>query len=112
MTPTWLTGIAAAAVLCGCAIAPSTPEGPASAARYRCDHGIAFTVRFGDDAAVLEAAPPVGNETLLRDAGGITPQQTVYSTTRMRAEFGLGASAREAILRMPSPPLVAHCVRE
>ena len=42
-----------------------------------------------------------GNDVLLRDAGGMTPQQTVYSNARMRAEFGLGASGREAILRYP-----------
>jgi hypothetical protein len=71
-----------------------------------------FNVRFADDSAMLESAPPLGSETLLRDAGGVTPQQTVYSNARMRAEFGLGASGREAIVRMPSPPLLAHCVRD
>jgi hypothetical protein len=30
----------------------------------------------------------------------------------MRAEFGLGASGREAVLRYPLLPLVARCVRD
>lgn len=84
---------------------------PAGTQRYRCDQGIAFTVRFTDDSAVVDAGPR-GNDVLLRDAGGATPQQTVYSNPRMRAEFGLGASGREAMLRYATPPLAAHCVME
>jgi len=83
----------------------------AGSARYRCDQGIAFTVRFTDDSAMLDAGER-GSEVLLRDAGGATPQQTVYSNTHMRAEFGLGVSGREAMLRFASPPLAAHCVQE
>jgi hypothetical protein len=79
--------------------------------RYRCDHDIEFTVQFGDDTATVDAATR-GSEMLLRDAGGLTPQQTVYSNLRLRAEFGLGASGREAILHYLSPPLVAHCLRD
>jgi hypothetical protein len=83
---------------------PGTP-------RYRCDQGIAFTVRFEDGTAVVDAGQR-GSEVLLRDAGGATPQQTVYSNPRMRAEFGLGTSGREAMLRYASPPLAAHCIQE
>jgi hypothetical protein len=124
----------AAASLCGCATPPApvpaaspavapAPAAPAPAAaasapqraaglpRYRCDQGIEFTVRFTDDTAVLDAGPR-GNDVLLRDAGGATPQQTVYSNPRMRAEFGLGASGREAMLRYAQPPLSAHCQQE
>ena len=106
-------GMLAAAVLPGCAaVAPSESGGPDDApARYRCEHDIEFTVRFVDDTATLDAGPR-GAELLLRDAGGTTPRQTVYSNGRMRAEFGLGASGREAILRYALPPLVAHCVRQ
>ena len=127
------------AILCGCASSPippaspspaapaapaapvtrSTPVAPAApaasgtqVAHYRCDREIEFTVRFTDDSVVIDSKPPLGNETLLRDAGGVTPQQTVYSNTRMRAEFGLGANGREAIVRVPGPPLVAHCTRD
>ena len=99
-------------------ISPVEPAGtPEPASRgasldhYRCDEGIQFTVRFADDAASIDAGP-FGSDKLLRDAGGTTPQQTVYSNARMRAEFGLGASGREAILRYPLAPLVAHCVRD
>jgi hypothetical protein len=64
-----------------------------------------------DDSAALDAGPR-GTDMLLRDAGGATPQQTVYSNARMRAEFGLGVNGREAMLRYASPPLAAHCVQE
>lgn len=109
----------AALWLGGCSSVGLThPQPPATAGaqvagtqRYRCDQGIAFTVRFSDDSAMLDAGPR-GSDVLLRDAGGATPQQTVYSNSRMRAEFGLGASGREAMLRHASPPLAAHCVQE
>ena len=117
-----------AAMLVGCtATAPAAPPAPAKSVaptgsaepaspgasldHYRCDEGVAFTVRFADDAASIDAGP-FGSDLLLRDAGGTTPQQTVYSNARMRAEFGLGASGREAILRYALAPLVAHCVRD
>lgn len=110
------TGLLAGTALCGCtAMAPSGPAAtaaqPSPAPHYRCDNAIDFTVRFGDDTATVEAGAR-GSEVLLRDAGGVTPQQTVYSNPRLRAEFGLGATGREAILRYLSPPLVAHCVQD
>ena len=95
------------AVIAGCAAVSSGPGSP----RYRCEHGIAFSVRFVDDTALLDAGTR-GYDVLSRDAGGLTPQQTVYSNPRMRAEFGLGASGREAILRYPLLPLVARCLRD
>lgn len=93
------------------AVAASAPQRSARLPRYRCDQGIEFTVRFADDSAVLDAGPR-GNDVLLRDAGGATPQQTVYSNPRMRAEFGLGATGREALLRYAQPPLSAYCQRD
>jgi hypothetical protein len=126
MVKLFATGMLAAAALSGCTAVqqpasdtrpaidtgPATGSGPAApAARYRCEHDIEFTVRFVDDSAVVDSGPR-GNDVLLRDAGGTTPQQTVYSNPRMRAEFGLGASGREAILRYALLPLVAHCVRD
>jgi hypothetical protein len=125
-------GLLAGAGMWGCALAPpvalppSAPEPasqaspPAGAAasvlsspaagltRYRCDQGLEFTVRFINDTALLDSAAR-GHEVLLRDAGGLTPQQTVYSNSRLRAEFGLGTAGREAILRYLAPALVAHC---
>ena len=89
---------------------PAAAGGPLSRAITAATTTIDFTVRFADDTATVEAGAR-GSEVLLRDAGGVTPQQTVYSNPRLRAEFGLGASGREAILRYLSPPLVAHCVQ-
>jgi hypothetical protein len=114
-----VAGVLTAAVLWGCtatapvpSASPAAPPGPAaSTARYRCEQNIEFTVRFAEDSAMVDAGPR-GNEVLLRDAGGTTPLQTVYTNARLRAEFGLGVSGREAILRYPLVPLVARCVRQ
>jgi len=96
-----------AALLAGCA---GMGE-PTRAPLYYCEHGIEFTARFIDDTAVLDAGTR-GRDVLYRDAGGTTPQQTVYSNPRMRAEFGLGPTGREAIVRYPLLPLVARCARD
>ncbi|MCJ0765836.1 hypothetical protein [Variovorax terrae] len=93
------------ALLAGCAGMDRSP-GPL----YRCEHGIEFTAKFVDDTAVLSGSR--GYDVLYRDAGGEGPGQSVYSNLRMKAEFGLGASGREAILRYPLLPLVARCARE
>lgn len=77
--------------------------------RYQCEQGIEFTVRLVDDTAVLDGTR--GKDILYRDAGG-QGAQTVYSNPRMRAEFGLGASGREAMLHYPLLPLEARCVRD
>jgi len=105
----------AAAALVACA--PVTPDRPAAQAgvdplsmHYRCEDASEFTVRFVDDGAHIDA-PARGSEQLLRDAGGITPQQTVYSNGRLRAELGLGGRGDEASLHYLSPPLQLHCVR-
>ena len=112
-------GLLASGALLGCVSAPPAPAaapaapGPpiASVQRYRCDQNFEFSVRFMDDSAVIEAGAR-GNDVLLRDAGGVTPQQTVYSNPRLRAEFGLGASGREAILRYLAPQLVVNCLKD
>lgn len=98
-----------AGALAGCA-APG-PGSSGALPHYRCDHDFGFTVRFEGDSALLDAGPR-GTDVLLRDAGGLTPQQIVYSNPRLRAEFGLGPNGREAILRYPLLPLVAHCLRD
>jgi len=113
--------IAAGAALWGCAAAPPlTRAVPAPAAvpvqpaanvpeHYRCDRGTEFTVRFVDDSAFIDSAQR-GSDVVLRDAGGMTPQQSVYSNPHLRAEFGLGAAGREAKLHYLPDPQVAHCV--
>ena len=75
---------------------------------YRCDDRTDFSVRFANDTAVLDRGA-LGNDTLLRDAGGLTPQQSVYSNARLRAEFGLGAGNREAVLHYLSPAKDVRC---
>jgi hypothetical protein len=49
---------------------------------------------------------------LLRDAGGTSPTHTVYSSTRIKAEFGLDPAGRGARLNFSAPPLQARCVRD
>ena len=103
-------GVAAAVAAAGFLTACAGGGGPASGSHYRCENGIEFRVKFVDDTAVLEG--PSGYDLLNRDAGGQGPQQTVYSNPRLRAEFGLGASGREARLHYPMLPLTARCVRD
>jgi hypothetical protein len=79
--------------------------------RYRCDHDIQFTVRFGDDSAEIDAGS-LGTQTLLRDAGGETPAQTVYSSTAAKVEFGLDPDGRGAKLHWVDPAVEASCVRD
>ncbi len=93
--------------------ATRSPSAPASGAlpNYRCDNNVAFTVRFGDGTADIDAGP-LGQEALLRDAGGLTPQQTVYSSTKLRAEFGLDPAGRGAKLNYATPAVETRCLRE
>ena len=78
--------------------------------RYRCEQDIKFSVKFVDDSALIDSSR--GYNVLFRDAGGQGEGQTVYSNAVVRAEFGLGASGREAVLRYPLLPLVVRCMRE
>ena len=100
--------LAGIALLAGCA-GGITGSASSASTRFRCEGNIDFSVAFVDDTAVLKGTR--GDDVLLRDAGG-QGGQTVYSNPRLRAEFGLGASGREAVLRYLQPPLVARCVRE
>jgi hypothetical protein len=99
---------ALAILLTGCA-AGNFGSSPASQ-RYRCEQGIEFSVKFVDDSAVIDSSR--GYNVLFRDAGGQDESQPVYSNAVVRAEFGLGASGREAVLRYPLLPLVVRCVRD
>jgi hypothetical protein len=86
-------------------------SGPARPWNYRCDGGLDFNVHFGDGVATVDGAPG-GSQVLLRDAGGATPQQTVYSNERMRVEFGLGEAGREAIVREAGATDGVHCIAQ
>ena len=78
--------------------------------RYRCEPGIEFSVKFVDDSALIDSSRSY--DVLFRDAGGQGEGQTVYSNAVVRAEFGLGAGGREAVVRYPLLPLVVRCVRD
>ena len=101
----WASGLAAACVasVVGCASQPA----PEALAQYRCEHNIDFTARFVDDSVLVRDTR--GQDVLYRTAGQPPGH---YSNPRMSAEFGLGASGREAVLRYPMLPLVARCVRD
>lgn len=120
---------AGALVLAGCAqTPPPAPPPPAQApaaiappaaadadppgvVRLHCDGGLQLRVHFDDDEARV-AGLPGGEQRLLRDAGGVTPQQTVYSSAAWRVEFGLGPQGNEAQLQPLEPPGPAlHCAR-
>lgn len=91
---------------------PGEPAPPSKTLpRYVCDNNVAFTVRFGDGTAEVNAGAQ-GEHSLLRDAGGVTPQQTVYSSTKLKAEFGLDPQGRGAKLNFASPALEARCLKE
>ena len=92
--------------------ASPAPPAPVAAAKpalphFRCEGGLEIDVRFGDGSAELLFASREP-ETLLRDAGGTTPQQTVYSNTSAKVEF----DGRDARLNLVAPPLQARCVRD
>lgn len=109
LTPTLALCTAAALLLAACASTDGSPAPGAEAkgATYRCDRGERFQVTLGVDAAVLTG--PRGRFELLRDAGGLTPAQTVYSNAAMRVEFGLGTAGRDALLQLQKPAEVLRC---
>ena len=104
-----LMTLAGVAALAGCAGLTDGTSLTSANPVYRCEQGLQFTVRFVNDTAVLKGAR--GDDVLLRDAGG-QGEQTVYSNPRMRAEFGMGANGREAMLQYLQQPLTARCVRD
>jgi hypothetical protein len=106
--PAFVPAVALALLLSGCAAA--TIGSASTGQRYRCEQGLQFSVKFVDDSALIDSS--VANDVLFRDAGGQGEGQTVYSNAVARAEFGLGASGREARLSYPLMPLVARCVQD
>lgn len=100
-----IAAVLSASLLTACAGPGNQPEAPF----YRCEAGVDFRARFIDNSVALTGSR--GHEVLYRDAGG-TGEQAFYSNPRMKAEFGLGPTGREAIVRYPLVPLVVRCVRE
>lgn len=82
---------------------PEPPTLPADAVRYRCEGERVLTVRLREDAAQVQGLPQ-GEQTLLLDAGGVTPQQRVFSNPGVRMEIGLGDRGREAVVQLLQPP--------
>ena len=107
--PRWMAvaALAGLAALVGCAGLGAGPS--AAGALYRCASGQQFSVRFADDSAALKG--PRADELLLRDAGGQGAQK-VYSNARLRAQFGLGANGREALLHYLGEPLKLRCQQD
>ena len=96
-------------VVAGCA-GTAGPTKATEADRYRCDNDVAFTVRFSGESAVVDSNR--GYEVLYRTASGATSGQAAYSNPRLRAEFGLGTTTDQTILRYLLQPVVLRCVRE
>lgn len=91
--------------------APHAREVPATGARLLCEDGMDLRVRFDGDQAHMTGLPG-GADLLLRDAGGVTPQQAVYSSARVRAEFGLGSDGTGAALHLLQDyPRTVYCRR-
>jgi hypothetical protein len=114
-----LPTVAATIVLAGCAAmqSPATPAASASATpkagavTYQCEGGLRFQAQLETETARLDGLPG-GPDQLLRDAGGLTPQQRVYSGPRLRAEFGLGADGAGVVLQVLQPqPATLRCTR-
>jgi hypothetical protein len=98
---------------------PSTPDiAPAveppvqtGARLYRCDTGEVLLVHDEGDFVRLSGLSQA-EERLGRDAGGLTPQQAVFSGPTLRAEFGVGADGHELVLQSTDPPGLLHCRRD
>ncbi len=100
----------AVVLLSACLLSACADRGwKAEAPLYRCEAGVEFRARFIDNSVVVDGTGTY--DLLYRDAGGVG-NQAFYSNPRMKAEFGLGPSGREAILRYPLLPLVVRCVRD
>lgn len=86
------------------------PALPSGLDRYICGVSTELAVVVTDQDVLVRGLPQ-GEERLLRDAGGLTPLQRVYSGPRLRAEFGLGPDGSQALLRMLPAAGVLHCRR-
>ena len=96
-------------VVAGCAVDSATTK-TAEADRYRCENGVAFTVRFSGDSAVVDSNR--GYEVLYKGARGQAASPTAYGNPQMRAEFGLGPAGNQAVLRYLLQPVALQCARE
>jgi hypothetical protein len=86
-------------------VSPSTATNVA----YDCGQAPGFEITLGTGSAVLTG--PRGRLELLRDAGGLTPQQTVYTNEGFRLELGLGPQGQQAVLQTLQPASIVRCKR-
>ena len=93
-----------AALLAGCTTGPLARD-----TRYRCDNGMRLSVHAAESATLQGYR---GAELLLRDAGGVGPEQAVFSNPQVRVQTGFGADGREAKIQGQIPGGQARCVRE
>ena len=92
-------------------VKPGADSSATDGAPYACDNGVTVRARFREDTLTLSGLAH-GEETLLRDAGGVTPEQTVWSNDRLRAEFGLPPAGQGAVLHLLQPEAsTLHCQR-
>jgi len=96
------------ALLAGCSTGPLARYFPTTA-DYRCDNGVSVAVDR-DGKATLQTGR--GAVVLERDAGGVGPEQAVYSNPDMRFETGLPPDGRGANLEGMVPNRKARCSRE
>lgn len=93
-------------------VQPQAESPAAQGVPYACDNGLTVHARFGEGAVTVSGLPQ-GEEVLLRDAGGVTPEQTVWSNEHLRAEFGLPPGSGGASLQLLQPQaLTLHCQRQ
>ena len=95
--------VLAAVALAGCA---SSDREILGAQHFTCDNGVTAIVRR-DGTVTVQAGR--GPEMLLRDAGGATPSQAVYSNAQMRLETGLGPDGRAGRIEGMVPNRSARC---
>jgi hypothetical protein len=90
--------------------APAPPPSSPDTASYECGDGTRLRVLPQGDVLVVEELPG-GPYRLGRDAGGFTPEHTVWSGPQLRVELGLGPKGEVALVQSLYPPQTVECRR-
>ena len=90
-------------------VAEPAPPSPATTS-YECGDGTRLRVLPQGDVLVVEELPG-GPYRLGRDAGGFTPEHTVWSGPQLRVELGLGPKGDVALVQSLYPPHTVECRR-
>lgn len=99
-----LVVLTSASLLAGCSSNPMAKYFAGSP--YQCDNGVTVAVR-DDGSATIQTGR--GSDRLLRDAGGVGPNQAVYSNPQVRFSTGLPPDGRGAELEGMVPNGKARC---